>query len=154
MTTKEIVTKYEAKKENLLQILHEIQDTSPHNYLSDENMKEIADLLNITYAQVYGVVTYYSMLSHHKRGRNIIRVCNSPVCHMKESKNIIESIEKELQIYCGETTSDLLFTIEKSECLGNCDSAPAMMINQEIFGNLNPEITISIIDRFKKNEKK
>ena len=150
MKTAEIVKKYEARKESLLQILHEIQNASPFNYLNDENIKEVAELLNITYAHVYGVVTYYSMLSAKKRGRFIIRVCNSPVCHLLENENIINSLEKSLLIKCGETTSDFLFTLEKAECLGNCDRAPAMMINQEVFGDLNPDNIQSIIESFRK----
>ncbi len=149
MDTAAIVKKHGAGKENLLQILHEIQDSNPHNYISDATIKEIAQLLNTTYAQIYGVVTYYSMLSTEKRGRNIIRVCRSPVCHFNESTTIIDALEKILSIKCGETTTDSQFTLETAECLGNCDLAPAMMINKEYYGDLNPEKIVSILDSFR-----
>lgn len=147
-----IVKKYETKKENLLQILHEIQNNNTNHYISDDIIKETARLLNTTYAHVFGVVTYYTMLSNKKRGENIIRVCDSPVCNMLESYNLIDCLEKILKVKCGETTADLKFCLEKVECLGVCDVAPAIMINQKVYGNLNPDKIKLIIDDYRKNE--
>lgn len=141
----QIISKYEFKRENLLKILHEVQTTSGNNFISDESIKIISRELKLTYSHVYGVVTYYSMFSVVKRGKNIIRVCCSPVCDLKNSIDIIIELENCLKIKCGETTSDHLFTLEKSECLGLCDQSPAMMINDKEYGHLNSDQIKKII---------
>jgi len=79
------------------------------------------------------------MFSTNPRGNYIIRVCKSAPCHVMGAKDIIENIKKTLGIEIGETTKDKLFTLELSSCLGICDVAPAMMINDEVYGNLNPD---------------
>jgi len=94
------------------------------------------------------VATYYTMFSLKPGDRYIIRVCNSPVCDMERSPDIVREIEKLLLIDIGETTSDNRFTLELSECLGQCDSAPGMMINENIHGNLNRDKLRSIIENY------
>ena len=90
----EILAKYKPGKENLLLILHDIQNTCPEQYISTEDIVEVAKYLNITFSSVYGVITYYSMFSLKPRGRYIIRVCNSPVCEMDNSGNILIRLKK------------------------------------------------------------
>lgn len=137
MIRSEIIGKYKPIRENLLLILHELQNNNPEHYISEEDMTEVADFLNITYSLVYGVVTYYSMFSLKPRGKFIIRICKSQVCEMKGSEDIIDELQKLIGIKPGETTSDRLFTLESTECLGHCDESPAMIVNNDFFGNLN-----------------
>ena len=145
----ELLKQFEQNKENLLNILHALQNNNPQNYLNKDDLKDAAAYLNITYSHVYGVASYYTMFSLKPRGKYIIRVCNSPVCNMEKSPDIIKEIISLLSIDIGETSDDKRFTLELSECLGQCDSAPGMMINKDVFGNLNTASLKSIFENYK-----
>lgn len=152
MTTKDILTSFSPQKSNLLNILHAVQNNSSQNYLSEEDLKEIAKHLKTTFSSVYGVATYYTMFSLKPRGKYIVRICHSPVCRMIGSIDIINAIRDELQILPGEVTKDKLFSYETSECLGMCDEAPVMMINDKAFGNLTPSKVKEIIANYKSSK--
>lgn len=149
MKTSEILKKFSPEHENMLNILHAMQDNNPFNYLGSDELKAVAAYLNTTLSHVYGVATYYTMFSVKPRGKYIIRACNSPVCLMEGSLNVLEELKKLLAIDIGETTADRLFTLEMSECLGQCARAPVMMINQEIYGNLDRKMISGIIQDLK-----
>lgn len=149
MNRKEILEKYPPHKDNMLLILHELQDNNPERYLSEADMKAVASYLRTTYSHVYGVVTYYTMYSLKPRGRYIIRLCNSPVCNMQGSENVISELAAVLGVNPGETTGDGLFTLEYSECLGQCGGAPGMMVNEDVHTNLSSERIRKIIEYYK-----
>jgi len=146
MTREEILAKYGKSKDNLLYILHDIQDNNPQHYLTDEDLREVAKWLGLPYSYVHGVATFYSMFSLSPRGKYIIRVCESPTCHLMGSSDIIVELVKTLGVGVGETTKDGLFTLELTSCIGVCGVAPAMMINEEVYGNLTPEKVRKIIE--------
>jgi len=145
----EVLKQFEKNKDNLINILHTLQNNNPQNYLDQDDLKEAANYLNITYSHVYGVATYYTMFSLKPRGKYIIRVCNSPVCNMEKSSEIIHEISNILSVKTGETTADKLFTLELSECLGQCDTAPGMMINEDVIGNLDLVNLKSVFEKYK-----
>lgn len=149
MIASEILKEYSPDHDNMIGILHALQDNNPYNYLDERDMKAVAEFLNTSLSHVYGVATYYTMFSIKPRGRYIIRACNSPVCHMEGSINIIDELKSALSIDIGETTKDRMFTLELTECLGQCDNAPVMMINKDIFGDLNREKIGSILKEYK-----
>ena len=146
MYREKILTKYEPNKENLLFILHELQENNPQHYLSKEDLQTAADYVGCTYSFIHGVATFYSMFSLVPRGKFIIRICSSPACHMQGSNNIINILKEKLGINVGETTKDGLFTLETASCLGLCCAAPAMMINEEVYGHLDEEKIEEIIE--------
>ena len=121
-------------REELLKLLKQGQER--FGYLSDECLAKIAKSLDLALGEVYGVATFYSFLSTRPRGINVIRICKSLPCYLKNSSLIIESVRKELGISPGETTDDGKFSFELTNCIGACDKAPAMMINDNVFGNL------------------
>jgi len=149
MSRADLLAKFKPDKENLLLILHELQNANQRNYITTEDITEVAKFLNVSYSSVYGVVTYYSMFSLKPRGKFIIRVCCSPVCEMADSENILLTLKKLLSVEIGDTTADGLFTLETSECLGQCAESPAMIINDRFFGNLNPDLLKAILDKYK-----
>ncbi len=149
---KEILEKYEKKSENLLAILHELQDSKEEHYLSKEDLKAVSEYLGLPLSTVHGVATFYSMYAFKPRGKYVIRVCQSPPCHLMGSTTISKELMKILGIKFGETTKDGLFTLEMSSCLGVCGVAPAIMINNKVYGNLTPERLKSIIEE-KRREK-
>jgi NADH:ubiquinone oxidoreductase subunit E len=83
---KEICKKYAPHKDNLIQILHEIQNADPQHYISNEAVDTVAEYLNIPANHIYGVLTFYTMYSTKPRGKNIIRLCESPPCYIKVRK--------------------------------------------------------------------
>jgi len=134
-----ILKKFEPKQENLLLLLHALQKDNKQNYLTAEDLETTAQYLSLPPSFVHGVATFYSMFSLKPRGQYIIRICQSPPCHQMGSSDLIEEVSRALGVEVGETTPDGLFTLETSECFGVCGVAPAMTVNEEVYGNLTPE---------------
>ena len=153
MITKETVKKYGNKRENLLQILHDIQNQNPANYICKEDIYELSKEMKIPVSEIKGTASFYTMFSFIPRGKYIIRVCESPPCHLLGAQTIFEAIESKLSVKVGETTNDGLFTLEGTSCLGVCGVAPAIMINDEVYGNLNEEKIYKILDQIQKKER-
>lgn len=146
-----ILKEFEPEKGNLISILHRIQDEEMFNYIPDEAVEAVADYVGITASEVYGVISFYSMFSTEPRGKHVIRVCTSAPCYVMGSTTVIDSLKELLGIDISETTEDALFTLELSSCLGMCDVAPAMMINNEVYGDLTEKKIKKIIEA-KKHE--
>lgn len=128
--------KFSAHPSNLIMILHEIQKAHLQHYISREDMRWAARYLNLPLSTVYGVVHYYSMFSDVPRGRHIIRICRSPVCRMMGTGTVAASLEAVLGAPVDAVTADGHFSIEPTECLGHCERAPVMMIDEVVHGPL------------------
>ena len=122
--------------EDLLVLLEEAQGKLGH--LSPELMTEVAESLDIPLSDVYGVATFYSFLSTRPQGKNVIRICKSLPCLLKNGETLAESVAREIGINPGETTADGRFSFELTNCIGACDKAPAMLINHDVHGDLTP----------------
>ena len=118
-------------------ILQRVQDH--YGYISKEMVDRIASNLNKSPHQIYGVLTFYAQFYTEPRGKYVIRVCRGTACHVKGSARISEVVTEEFGIKNGETSSDLVFTLEEVSCIGACGMAPVMMINDKTYGNLTPE---------------
>ncbi len=116
--------------------------------MSKEFIAEVAQSLNIPISEVYGVATFYSFLSTKPLGRNVIRICQSLPCFLKNSQMIIKSVENELGIKPGETTPDGKFSFELTNCIGACDKAPAMLVNCDVHGDLTPGRVSQILEKY------
>ena len=148
----ELIEKYPQSREHLLEMLHDLQDNEPRNYLSEEALCAVAAYLDLSLAEVKGTASFYSMFSFAPRGKHVIRLCESPPCQLLGSTSILETLSNLLQVRIGETTADGLFTLETSSCLGVCSVAPAMMIDKQIFGNLTEEKIADIIATMRRQE--
>ena len=124
-------------QDNLLVLLEEAQ--SRFGYLPQELLAELANSLGISISDVYGVATFYSFLSIKPQGKNVIKICKSLPCYLKSSNLIIESVQKAIGIKPGGTTPNGKFSFQLTNCIGACDRAPAMMINNEVYGDLTPK---------------
>ncbi|MBI2850102.1 MAG: NADH-quinone oxidoreductase subunit NuoE [Chloroflexi bacterium] len=131
----------------ILTLLQEAQQKT--GFISEEAMVGIAESLGISRSDVYGVATFYSFLSVQPQGRNVIRICKSLPCHLKNGQEIIESLEKQLGVKPGETTPDGKFSFTLTNCIGECDQAPAMLINDDVHGNLTPDKIARILKTYK-----
>lgn len=154
MQVSDILKRYEPLLSNILDILHDLQDAKDKKYLEKEELHEVAKYLNVKRARVMGIATFYSMYSIHSRGKYIIRFCISPHCSVKKSRDTFHFLSEILNTAEGETTADGIFTLEKSECLGICVGAPVMMINDEVFGNLDKDKIKNIIKEYQNGVKK
>ena len=136
----------ESEREALLAMIKEEQATS--GYLSKDAMARVSGALGVTLGDVYGVTTFYSFLSTWPLGRHVIRICKSVPCCMKDAERLIAWIGKELGIGLGETTPDGRFTLTLTNCIGACDQAPAMLIGDEMYGQLTPDRISAILKSF------
>jgi NADH-quinone oxidoreductase subunit E len=129
----------------LIPILQAVQ--SEYRYLPEEILTFVATSLGISPAQVFGVATFYSLFTLKPKGKYIVRVCDGTACHVKRSMDLRDAIHKRLGLGKEkETTPDMLFTVETVNCLGACGIAPAMVVNEEVYGQLTPERACAIID--------
>lgn len=143
---RQVIAEHNSDPGALLDILREAQEI--HGYLSTAVMEEIADQLGIPVSRVYGVATFYTLLATEPKGKYIIRVCESPPCHIRGAVNILETLKEVLGVNPGETTEDKKFTLELTSCLGVCGVAPAMMIGDQVYGNLTPERVKEILKTY------
>ncbi|MBN1690011.1 MAG: NAD(P)H-dependent oxidoreductase subunit E, partial [Dehalococcoidia bacterium] len=120
-----------ANRAELLPVLK--QEMGKNGSLSKTVLASLADKTGIPLNEIYGVSTFYSYLPVAAVGKNIIRVCGCLPCDLKDAQGVIGSIKKELGIGPGETTSDGKFTLEIAGCIGACDQAPAMLINDKLY---------------------
>jgi NADH-quinone oxidoreductase subunit E len=140
---KELSDKHGRVRESLMPILQEI--VQKHNYLTDEAMVEVARELDISAAEVYGTASFYTFLDTQVKGKYVIRVCKTITCSMKGKSDIIQTLEEMLKIKVGETTPDNQFSLIETNCIGWCHKAPAILINDMPYTELNSEKVSEII---------
>lgn len=150
MSKTEILQKYQPLKNNLILILHELQSKNHDNCLHECDIEETANYLNLTKAQVMGVVSYYSMFTMKPRGKNIVTICESMICNMKDDLAITQKIKEELGVEIGQTTNDKMFTLQSTQCLGRCYDAPVIAINNEYYGELTKDSVVELLHSFRK----
>ncbi len=130
----DIIKRYQGQPGALMPVLQEVQEAV--GVIPPAVQERIAAGLNIQGSEVFGVMSFYSMYTWKPKGKYVVRMCESPPCHVNGAENMLEALQQELGIGLGETTADGLFTLEKSACLGVCEVAPAMQINEVVVGNL------------------
>lgn len=135
-------------KEALLPCLEVIQEACGH--IPQEAITYLRENLAVPSIDIYGVITFYGMLTTKEQGKYVIRICDSLPCYLNKSDGVLGVTEKELGIKAGETSADREFTLEVVPCLGLCDKAPAMMINDEIYKNLTDGSIKEIIAELKR----
>lgn len=140
---KDVLHQYHHSREELIPILRTLNDAI--GYLPKDVIKDVAQELRISESHVYGVATFYSMLSVKERGKNVVKVCESAPCHVVGGRDVIKAIRSELGIEAGETTKDGKFSLEFVSCLGVCAVGPVMMVNSDIYGNLTPDKAVEIL---------
>jgi len=117
-------------------------------YLSRETMAGVAGQVDLPLNSVYGVASFYAYLPVDVVGKNVIKVCNCLPCEMKQASAVVDGIRREIGIGPGQTTPDGKFTLEMVGCIGACDQAPAMLINDTLYGNLTAEGIAGILKSY------
>lgn len=149
-TIRDLADRYGRSKESLLPILQGVYEN--YHALTDEAMVEVARELDISAAHVYGTATFYSFLESGKSGKYIIRLCKTITCMMHGKNLILQELEDILKVKPGQTTSDGLFTLKETNCLGQCHKGPAMLINDTPHTDLTPEKVREIINEYRIKE--
>jgi NADH:ubiquinone oxidoreductase subunit E len=117
-------------------------------YLSKDSMTAVAGQAGLPLNSVYGVASFYAYLPVSPVGKNVIKVCNCLPCEMKDVPVVVLGISREIGIGPGQTTPDGKFTLELVSCIGACDQAPAMLINDKLYGDLTAEKIAGILKSY------
>ena len=120
-----------------------------HRWVSDEAVKELATLLLLSPAAVDSVATYYNLIFRRPVGRHVILVCDSVSCWIMGYTEIVDHLKNKLAIGYGETTAEDRFTLLSVACLGTCDHAPAIMIDEDLHRDLTVDKLDKILDTYK-----
>ena len=133
--------------EPLLAELKKIQ--KKEGYISEAAIKKLSKKTGLPLSRIYGVATFYTMLTTNQHGKYVIEICNSPSCYLNSSLNLIKHLEKTLRIKSGQTTKDKKFSMHICSCIGCCDEAPAMLINKKPYTKLTKEKIDEILKKCK-----
>jgi NADH-quinone oxidoreductase subunit E len=153
LTTQEIkeiqqeLSKYEQKRAASPEALKIVQ--RHRGWISDESLNDIAGFLDMTEEELDSVATCYNLIFRQPVGRHVILICDSVTCWIMGYENLLEHLQQRLDITLGQTTSDRRFTLLPVACLGACDKAPAMMVDDTLYADLTVSKLDEIIDRYK-----
>jgi len=134
------------KEGKLIVVLHKAQEII--GYLSREVQEHIARKLNVPRAKVYGVVTFYSYFNTEPKGKYRINCCLGTACFVRGAQDILDEFSKHLQIKPGETTADMMFSLDALRCVGACGLAPVLFVNDKAYGRLTTQDVDKIIEEY------
>src|SRR3989338_10623015 len=139
------ITRFPIRRSSCLEALAIVQ--KHRTYVSDEALKDVAEYLEMSPTELDGIATFYNLIYRKPVCKKVIRICNSVSCFIMGYDKIRAQIEQKLGIQLGQTTPDQQFTLLPTPCLGTCDHAPALMINNELFRDLTEEHLIEILKK-------
>ena len=145
-----LFSEYEPIKDNLIQMLNEIQEH--YGYIPLDVQKELSEFLSVPMAEIYGVITFYSRFSLKPKGKYNISICLGTACFVKGSEKLLDTAKEALKIKEGETTEDGKFSLEATRCIGACGLAPVFTVNEEVYGKATPELMKKVIQEYKDKE--
>lgn len=144
---KELLKKYTSKKD-IIPALQDIQKT--FGFISEAHAEELSKKINVPLVEISGIATFYNMFRLKPIGKYHISMCRGTACHVQGSESLLSYVEKKLKIKTGEITQDGLFSLEAVNCIGACAKAPAMMINDTVYGQLTEKKIDQILSELKK----
>ena len=146
-----ILTKYNHDACNIIAILQDTQEI--YRYLPKEAFGYLSEKLGMSRAKIYSVATFYENFSLEPKGKYVIKICDGTACHVRKSVPILEKLRKELNLSETKTTTDnLIFTLETVSCLGACGLAPAMTVNDKVYGAMTPEKAMELLNTLKEEK--
>lgn len=146
----EIIAKYPAaKKKSAVMPLLDLAQRQNNNYISQDIIECVAQILDVAPIKVYEIASFYSMYNLKPVGKNLLQVCSTTPCMLCGSEEIIRVCKEKLNIGMNQTSEDGLFTLKEVECLGACVNAPVVQINDDYFENLTAEFMEKILDDLK-----
>jgi len=143
----DIVDRHRDNPGPILPILHDV--TAAFNYLPEAVLKEVSRELDMPLSKIFRIATFYNLFSLDPVGKYKVTVCTGTACHVRGAEGIIEAFEPELGVKCGETTDDMLFTLEEVRCIGCCGLAPVMTVNEEVIGPMTKKKVPEIVNKYR-----
>ena len=138
-----IVAGHRPDADSLIPILQDVQEH--FGYLPEQAIDGLAELLGISANEVYGVATFYTQFRFGPKGRHTIQICQGTACHVRGSDQILQELQRLLQIEAGQTTPDGLFDLERVACLGCCALAPVVAVDGKVYAAVTPKKVQSIL---------
>lgn len=148
---KTIVEKYHGEKSALISILQDVQ--KEYAFLPKDALSLLGEEMEIPLSRIYEVSTFYNSFSLVPRGRHLIAACAGTACHVKGGPKLRSRLEAELDIECGETTQDRMFTLEEVRCLGCCSLAPVVKVDGDIHAYLEEDKIPGILGNYRKERR-
>jgi NADH:ubiquinone oxidoreductase subunit E len=142
-----IAERYHKEPHQLMRIMLDIQKVASNSIPRDVAIV-VSRVTGIPEAKLYGFISFYAMISPKPRGKYVVRMCESAPCHITGAVAVMESIIKTLGIQPGETSSDGRFTLEYCQCLGVCESSPAILVNDIVYKNLTPGRAAALMEDY------
>jgi len=146
MESSDIVARYSSMPGGIIEAYHDLVDRE--GFLSQEAIIAAARCFGVSVAEAYGVATFYSMFSVKPKGKHIVRVCRSAPCHTAGSATMVDALQEQLGIKIGETTPDQRFTLELTECVGQCQATPVFTIDGEPYPGLAPNAVGAVLESY------
>ncbi len=144
---KEICASFGKKPGEAINVLHKVQ--GEFGYLPAEVQEVIAQELNVSVAQIYGIVTFYSFFTMTPKGEFPISVCMGTACYVRGAEKVLDEFKRELKIGVGETTPDGKFSLNCLRCVGACGLAPVVLIGEKVYGRLTPDGVKDILNEYR-----
>ena len=132
-----IASRYDNKPDALLEILHDLQHEVGH--VPEASLPVLAKALNISRAEVHGVVSFYHEFRRQPAGRHVVKMCRAEACQSMKGNELAEAAQKSLKVKFGETTSDGAITLEAVYCLGLCATSPSLLVDERPMGRMTPQ---------------
>lgn len=132
-----IAARYDNKPDALLEILHDLQHEVGH--IPEASLPVLAKALNLSRAEVHGVVSFYHEFRRKPAGRHVVKVCRAEACQSMKGNELADAAQKSLKVKFGETTSDGAITLEAVYCLGLCGTSPALLVDERPMGRMTPQ---------------
>lgn len=145
-TVRSAVQKHGALKEELIPILTEVNRAL--GYLPAEALEEISIAMRLPKSQIFTVATFYRMLSTEKLGRHVIQFCESAPCHVVGGRQVFDALQEALDLVPGQTSPDGKWTLVTVSCLGVCGIGPVVVIDDDMYGNIEPAQLAGILARY------
>ena len=141
-----IFSEFKGVESDLIPLMIRIQEQE--GYISRESVRRVSRFLRISENQIYGVATFYPKFRFTAPGKKSIKVCMGTACYVRGADQVVSAIGEALDIGEGEVTEDRKFSLNLVRCLGSCGLAPAMMIDEEVYGRLTPTEVKEILAKY------
>jgi len=143
----EILAPYKGERGALIPVLQRVQQRA--GYISPEMVSLIAKYLKVSESEVFGVASFYAQFRFTRPGEHNIKVCLGTACHVRGGERILETVERELGVQTGGTTSDYKFSLERVACFGCCALAPVMVVDTEVYSKMTPTKIKEILNLYR-----
>ncbi|KPK96071.1 hypothetical protein AMJ80_02090 [bacterium SM23_31] len=143
----EMINGYNRDKRAIVSMLQDIQDK--YYYLPEDTLAYLSSAMEVPISLLYGFATFYRTFSLQPRGKHPISVCMGTACHVRGAGRIIEKIEREIDIKLGETSDDLLYSLDEVHCLGCCGLAPVVTVGDDLYGKITVTKIPGILKKYK-----